>query len=65
MDKYYAEELILAMAEIVYENRRLHKENLELLKERKEHRKFVNKLVNTNLNNTVQFLECTINKEEK
>lgn len=65
MDKYYAEELILAMAEIVYENRRLQKENLELLKEREEHRKFVNELVNTNLNNTVQFLECTINKEEK
>lgn len=61
---YNAEELILEMAEIVYENRRLRKENQELLKEREEHREFVNNLVDTSFKNTASFLNNILSVEE-
>lgn len=65
MDKYYVEELILTMADIVYENRELRKQNEELLKEREKNRKFSQELLDTNLKNTVNFLEKALNKSKE
>ena len=50
------EEIILKMADMVYENRKLEKENYYLKKEVEENRKRTAEMVQTNLQNTVDFL---------
>ena len=47
MDRFDIEEIILGMADIVYENRKLHRE----LEEAKEYKKKYNDLLESNLQN--------------
>ena len=58
------EEIILNLADLVYEVRRLRKENAELKKLQEKQRKQTQEMVDTNLKNTANFLEILSNKGE-
>lgn len=64
MGRIDVEELILDLADLVYEIRHLRKQNAELKEWQEEQRKRTNEMVQTNLQNTVDFLETLANKEE-
>ena len=58
------EEIILDLADLVYEVRKLRKENAELKDWQEEQRKQTQQMVDTNLKNTANFLEILSNKGE-
>lgn len=51
------EEIILDLADLVYEVRKLRKENAELKNWQEEQMKRTSEMVQTNLQNTANFLE--------
>lgn len=60
------EDIILGMAEIVYENRQLRKENLKLLKEKKEHEEFAQSIFKSTQERQINLLNILCgNKENK
>ena len=63
MGRIDVEELILDLADLVYEIRHLRKQTAELQEWQEEQRKRTNEMVQTNLQNTVDFLETLANKE--
>ena len=58
------EEIILNLADLVYEVRRLRKENAKLKEWQEKQRKQTQEMVDTNLKNTANFLEILSNKGE-
>ena len=58
------EEIILDLADLVYEVRKLRKENAELKNWQEEQMKRTSEMVQTNLQNTANFLETLTKKEE-
>ena len=58
------EEIILDLADLVYEVRKLRKENVELKEWQEKQRKQTQEMVDTNLKNTANFLETLTNKGE-
>lgn len=63
MDRFIdIENIILDMADLVYENRRLRKENIELKEWKEEKQKATQEIVDINLKNTAKFLSILANK---
>lgn len=58
------EEIILDLADLVYEVRKLRKENAELKNWKEEQIKRTSEMVQTNLQNTANFLETLTKKGE-
>lgn len=58
------EEIILDLADLVYEVRKLRKENAELKNWQEEQMKRTSEMVQTNLQNTANFLETLTKKGE-
>ena len=58
------EEIILDLADLVYEVRKLRKENAELREWKEKETKRTQEMVQTNFKNTVDFLEILSNEEE-
>lgn len=63
MDRFTdIENIILDMADLVYENRRLKKENQELQEWKEKRNKQTQEMVDINLKNTANFLSILANK---
>lgn len=63
MDRFTdIENIILDMADLVYENRRLRKENQELQEWKEKRNKQTQEMVDINLKNTANFLSILANK---
>ena len=57
------EEIILEMADMVLEVRKLRNENLELLKYKERNEKRIDKQVDVNLKATAKFIDILADKE--
>ena len=63
MEFYDIEEIIIAMAEIVYENRRLRKENKELREYKEKQYKFMTEQVSQNFKTSAELINVLLKKE--